>query len=120
MHPDVRRVVAHEYRHVAHDLDGPRLAVRTQRRPLFEEGELQRFGGRDLICKIFADTLQRLWLAPRQLARPFAPRPLLVARAQNVEERKVVEPPCILLLEALEASARAVTVTAQEVTRRFV
>src|SRR4051812_4215760 len=109
MHPDVRRVVAHEYCHVAHDLDGTCLAVRTQGRPLFEEGKLQCFGGRDLFRKIFADTLQRLRLAPSELAGPFPPRPLLVAPAQDIEQSKVVEPPRILLLETLEPSARAVT-----------
>src|SRR4051812_5550046 len=105
MRPDISRVIAHEYRDVAYDLDGACLAVRPQRRPLLEERELQRLGRRNLLRKIFADSFHPLWFPPRQLARPLAPCALLVAPAQNIEQGEVIQPPCVLLLEAFKARA---------------
>src|SRR5206468_3312425 len=73
MRPHVCTIEVHENRDVAKNANAATPRFRTQRAPLFEEGELDRAFDVEFFRQLGACLLKRFDVAPGQLMRPLIP-----------------------------------------------
>src|SRR4051812_47299827 len=117
MGPDVGAVVADEDGDVADDADVALGTIATDGAPLFEECELEITGDLKFGGEFGAGAVQGGGIAMSEVVGPLVPTLTVVALAQGVEKDEVLEPPRILVTEAIVGFAVAAAGVLQEMLR---